>query len=270
MVEDPSQFNTDSEELPELVAKELIEKADFSEKEAQDFGNKAWFEELEKPDAGKRKSLYEKASTRIKEYHNSHNKTSNLVDIKSVNRTSRNKVQIDIPDQTDGQKSLILSSDSSTLGDIMSLAGVEDARELEGCRFVAIEDTYQGTKLLIPSNLSLFGRLKYKIFIGIEQILEKTRIRSLSIDAFSLGYMMAVVHLLIIPAAVGSLVAVELSIVLGGLMILPAVFTTVVLLLMVVLTLIGFILQGIRNQLEEDVYEVGTCSAALYAPESRH
>lgn len=255
MKEDTSTIEVDPDELSEQVVEDLVEEGAFTREDAEECGDDVWFEEIETPDPTKRESVYNKVSARVRGSYSSWRDRSAFINIESVERTDSDRVQLNMFHPNHGEKTLVLSVNSSSLGNLMALAGVDNPKELEGGRVVMIEGSWNRPELVIPENLSFYGRSKYKTYAGISHIQEKTHIKRLDEDSM---FEFAMVTLFSwIPALVGALVA-DFSVILGGIIMLPALILTILFTALIVYGIVRFILFILGALLSGEVSEVKT------------
>ena len=253
MPEDTSTIEVDPDELSDQVVESLVEEGAFTPEEAENHGDEIWFEEVETPEPTKQEGVYDKVSTTVTEAYGSWRDRTAFIDIESVEKTNSGRIRLNLFHPDHGEKTLVLSVNSSTLGNLMALAGIDNPKQLENGRVVMNEGRFDRPQLVVPNNLSSYGRTKYKMYSLVSQIQEKTNIKSLDEDS-TLGFTLLTL-IFWIPACLGALVA-EISIVLGGIMILPALLLTALFLILSAYGLMRAILVMTSSLLDKEVTEV--------------
>lgn len=172
----------DPSELSDKVVEDLIEEGAFDHGDAEEYGDRVWFERVKTPEPTKKEGLSEKVSNSVSEIYGSWKQRSAFINLKSVARTEDDRVRINMFNHELGESKATFSPNSSVLGNIMALADVDNPKELEGGRLVVEKNGSDHPVIAVPTNLSIYGRLKYKIYSCARYILTKTNINTVTDD----------------------------------------------------------------------------------------
>lgn len=168
-VQKSDTFEIEPSELSDKTIEGLVEDAGFDLEDAQKYGDEKWFENLETPEPTKKETITEK----ISEKYSSWRKRSVFIEIKSVVRTEDDRIRLNLFHHKEGKRKVTFSPDSSVLGNIMSIADVHNPKELEGKQLLMTEGSSYIPAIVVPKNLSTYGRKKYKSYCLIEHIKDK-------------------------------------------------------------------------------------------------
>ena len=206
-MEEESTIEIEPDKLSEKVVDGLVEEGAIEEEEAGEFGDRVWFEESEFSEPVRKDSFLERCSDIASKHYDAFTDTLSTVrnertvflSIDSVERTDDDNVRFHVSNESVGERSFDVSSDSGLLANLLFLSGVDNPRNLEGHR-IMFEKTRHSTEVLVPENVSLFGRSRYRLYSGVEEIREKTDINRLD-GEFALS-MCLITPLCAIPASI--------------------------------------------------------------------
>lgn len=222
-VEDEDTVEVDPNELSDEIVEGLVEEGAFEEEEAEKYGDKVWFEEVDTPEPTKKEGFLEKVARSSSKKYKSWKKRSAFIKLKSVVRTDDDRIRINLFHHEHGERTVVFSPESSVLGNIMALAGVSNPKDLEGGRLLMTEGAFNHPDIVVPNNLSTYGQMKYKSYSYVKHIQEKTEVRKLN-DDFIFG---SIIVTLIswMPALIAPLV-IDYSTILASALTLPAIILT--------------------------------------------
>lgn len=244
-INDNDTIKIDPSDLSDEVVGDLIEEGAFDKEDAKKYGDRVWFEQVETPRPTKKEGLAEKVYGSISEAYRSWERQSPFVDLESVVRTEDDGVQINMFHHEIGERKATFSSDSSILGNIMALADVDNPKELEGGQLVVEKKGSECPVVAVPNNLSVYGQVKYKIYSFAKHVLSKTKIESINEDNV-FGLCMVSMFCLI-PAAMSPLL---------GILILPALITSLLLGFLVLYGLFRFTMYSLSAVSSTEVSEI--------------
>lgn len=222
--------------LSDEVLEGLVEEADIDREEAMEMAEDVHFQEMDVRDPVSKNALESgviksrKMWDRLEVlYGKISSKTAKPV-LENVT-PNNNGVDIEIDHPKLNPRVLSLSSDSVKLANLMSYHGVDDPSELEGKRLVLskISDlnkdtsigrrSYESVDILFPNNVSVLGKMRYKLFSALQDARSKTKywIESDPFEATA-GLMVAYTISFILTLLVGA-VGVELSELNGGILV---------------------------------------------------
>lgn len=245
----------DPSELSEEVVEGLVDEGALDEETAEEYGDEVWFEEVETPEPTKREGISDQVSDAVNRCYSEWKGRSAFMSIESVERTKNDKVRLHLFHPEEGSRTVVLSLSSSVLGNLLALAKVDNPKELEGGRIMMSEGSFNRPNLVVPSNLSLYGRVRYKAYSMINQVLEKTLVERFDEDFVFGSLILTLISWL--PALVAPLL-VDFSTVLASLFVLPAVVLTTFFVLMFGYGVFRGVCYIVASVLKGDVTEVET------------
>lgn len=180
-----SIVEVDANKLSDEVIESLVEEGGLNKQEAEELGDKIWFEEIDVGDDNKTSAL----SYLKTKYENlvevvglirdlfAEWKTTRA-EVESVERTSSDNVQINFGHaRLNGVESFTLDRDSDALANLMTYKKVSNPKNLEGCDLLALPESFDNRNItvLIPHNVSPTGRLRFRLYSVTREALQKTR-----------------------------------------------------------------------------------------------
>lgn len=174
-----STVEVDADRLSDEVMKDLVDEGLLDEEKAEEYADNLWLEEVDSPDPVRRVSLSEKARNVVEEYERKFvdvvlNRPSAFVSVDSVSRDSKDDIEI-IFDTDYGERVRCFDTDSELLGSMLEYKNIDNPKSLEGERFVAKGDS-PILDIVIPCNVSSFGKLRYRVFSLVEGARRPTQI----------------------------------------------------------------------------------------------
>lgn len=210
-------LEVDADDLSDEVVEELIEQGNIPKDEADEWGDRVWFNEV-REDNTQRMGVIEYLKNRFERCgelpHNVGVALENsgirvVKDLDSFTRNSihllRNKktstaivddvnvypslghITLDIKHDMFGTGTVYLELDTPALSNLLDYKSVENPMDLVGKSvFVCPRSFSENSQtVMIPHNVSLSGKIRFKMFGVVEEFREKTRIKGL---IHNLGY----------------------------------------------------------------------------------
>lgn len=173
-------------ELSQEVRDELIEKGELTESEADQYANEAHLKQIQtaQPEKSnvvessilKYKSFKRYINNRRKKATKNYHNEKATADIKDVSATDDNKIKITLNHAKLGESEIVFDENSTAVANLISYYNVENPLGLIG-KSVVIDRIYylgdpekRSPTYLFPNNVSILGKLRYKIFSTIQNI----------------------------------------------------------------------------------------------------
>jgi polyhydroxyalkanoate synthesis regulator phasin len=190
-----STIEVDSNELSDDIMEDLVNDGVLDEEEAQEYADDVWFEEMSTPEPVRKISFSEKTQNAVEEYKRRFvitvlSRKSAFARVDSVSRNNNDNVEVVF--STDDRESVLsFDTDSSLLGSMLEYKGLNNPKSLEGEKFVLKESSHN-SYVVIPCNVSSFGKLRYRFFCLVEGARRPTRIEEFRYDLLASMYVYSI------------------------------------------------------------------------------
>ena len=181
---DESTIEVDASNLSDGVIEDLVDEGSLDKKEAEEFGENVWFDEVEmrEPEkTGLREYLSNQveAASEVASRLNTHYKEykSAFAEVENVERTESDNVRVTFRHRRFGSDSFTLSPDSVELVNLLAYHSLDSPKDLVGERVLIDPDSFGSwsTKVLIPHNVAWTGKIRFASYSFISEINQKTK-----------------------------------------------------------------------------------------------
>lgn len=268
-------IEVDPEELSDEVLKDLVQESGIDKEKAEEFADKAQFEEMEYQDPNK-KNVFESFKIKsnfgfkkLKSLYQSICDKNARPFISEVEPNGNDTIIFHVEHPRLSKHKIRFSKDDVEIANLMDYHRVDNPIDLEGKRLVLDEISvlknnnsrrhsvhYNEPTFLIPNNVSILGKLRYGAFSFMQDLRSKTKfwVKSDPVDAVMLGtvgYLILLMCTLLIGAFGGWLVDIDVAPrVVASILITPFLLTILLGILLLSLVVIRPVLYGACHALK--------------------
>lgn len=205
-------IEVDPDKLSQDVVDELVEQNIMDEEEAENTGDEIWLNEVSEKNPDKvgiieytrlwcSKTI--KFGSKFKEEmikigykldNSIKNKVNNLrknqtifAEVISVTpNQGSNEVCLKLSHNETGQFNITLDPKSKEMSNLLEYKSIENPKDLEGEKLIlsnSFDVSFRKTQIVIPHNVSISGKIRFKLYSFSQELFEKTRFPSLYLES---------------------------------------------------------------------------------------